>query len=454
MRLGLVAVGRLSPRDARPPQGGRADLFADQRQPLGQIGDLLRLRPRHLRPERAPDHGLEGIDGPGLGLGILGSGDLARARDERLERPAGLDPAQVGVVRQGSHDGVADPRSVAGQVSRQDPRRVVERRLLEQRQQPALGQILGGDKERVDGSVGHGPRPAPPWRSVLHSAVFYHDRQSLKRPQGDNTYMSEDLISIRAAQESALRSVRRLGFERIPIEDALDRVLAEDVSARGDVPPFACSAMDGYAVAPGPARRALQIVGESRAGAPSDQRLADGEAIRISTGAAVPSGAAAVIPQENVSRKDSWIETQADLAEGENVRRPGEDMTAGTLVLGAGVRLGGAELGAAVAAGAGSVVVAARPRVSVLCTGDELRAPGEPLGPGEIHNSNAPMLVALATRCGGSVAPAVRLPDDREATEDGLRSALERIRRAGDLRWRIGRPPRPRQAGAREPRRG
>ena len=237
--------------------------------------------------------------------------------------------------------------------------------------------------------------------------------------------MSEDLISIRAAQESALRSVRRLGFERIPIEDALDRVLAEDVSARGDVPPFACSAMDGYAVAPGPARRALQIVGESRAGAPSDQRLADGEAIRISTGAAVPSGAAAVIPQENVSRKDSWIETQADLAEGENVRRPGEDMTAGTLVLGAGVRLGGAELGAAVAAGAGSVVVAARPRVSVLCTGDELRAPGEPLGPGEIHNSNAPMLVALATRCGGSVAPAVRLPDDREATEDGLRSALE-----------------------------
>ena len=167
------------------------------------------------------------------------------------------------------------------------------------------------------------------------------------------------------------------------------------------------------------------IVGESRAGAPSDQRLDDGEAIRISTGAAVPAGAAAVIPQEDVARQDSRIETQADVAEGENVRRPGEDMTAGTLVLAAGVRLGGAELGAAVAAGAGSLTVAARPRVSVLCTGDELRAPGEPLGPGEIHNSNAPMLVALATRCGAYVAPARRLPDDRDDHRDGLRSALE-----------------------------
>ncbi len=238
--------------------------------------------------------------------------------------------------------------------------------------------------------------------------------------------MSDALISIRDARELALSSAPRLGSERIDVGAALDRVLAEDVRAIDNVPPFACSAMDGYAVEAGPAGRTLQIVGESRAGAPTDDRVSPGRAIRISTGAAVPAGATAVIPQENVAREDSRIETLVPVAEGENVRGPGEDMESGTLVLGAGVRLGGAELGAAVAAGTGAVTVAARPRVTVLCTGDELRAPGEPLGPGEIHNSNAPMLVALASRCGAAVAPARRLSDDRAETESGLGSALER----------------------------
>ena len=100
-------------------------------------------------------------------------------------------------------------------------------------------------------------------------------------------------------------------------------------------------------------------------------------------------------------------------------------MRAGTTVLSAGTVLHAAELGAAVAAGVGELLVSRRPTVQVLSTGDELRAPGEPLGPGEIHNSNAPMLVALCTRCGATALPAQRLRDDRAATEQALAQALE-----------------------------
>ena len=239
--------------------------------------------------------------------------------------------------------------------------------------------------------------------------------------------MAQPLISIAAARERVLAHTARMPSEQIGVQDALDRVLAEAVHAVGDVPPFPCSAMDGYAIVAGPAERALTVVDESRAGAPSPRRLRDGEAIRISTGAAVPAGATAVIRQEDVETDgDERIRTHADVAPGMHVRDAGEDMRAGTLVLPAGTRLGPAELGAVVAAGAGTVIVARKPRVSVLCTGDELRAPGEPLRPGEIHNSNAPMLEALAQHSGASAAPATRLPDDRDATEAALATAIER----------------------------
>jgi molybdopterin molybdotransferase len=216
-----------------------------------------------------------------------------------------------------------------------------------------------------------------------------------------------------------------LGQERVGVNDALHRVLAEDVHAVGDVPPFACSAMDGFAIKEGPAGRTLQVVGESRAGTPSDQTLRDGQAVRISTGAAVPEGATAVVRQEDTDTHGETVTVHEAVAPAENVRHPGEDMRAGTKVLSAGTILHAAELGAAVAAGLGELVVSRRPAVQVLSTGDELRAPGEPLGPGEIHNSNAPMLVALCTGCGGTALPAQRLRDDRAATEQALGQALE-----------------------------
>jgi len=238
--------------------------------------------------------------------------------------------------------------------------------------------------------------------------------------------MSTTLITVTQARECVLRSISPLGAERVEIDDALGRVLASDVRATGDVPPFPCSAMDGYAVLAGPSGRELAVVDESRAGTPAVHRVSEGEAIRISTGAAVPAGATAVIPQENVTRRGELIETAAEVVVDENVRHAGEDMRSHTTVLRAGRRLGPVELGAAVAAGAGAVIAARKPHVTVLCTGDELRAPGEPLRPGEIHNSNAPMLTALAQRWGAETARARRLPDDRAKTEAGLVAALER----------------------------
>jgi molybdopterin molybdotransferase len=236
--------------------------------------------------------------------------------------------------------------------------------------------------------------------------------------------MSTTLIPVAQARENVLEVISPLDPEPVAIDDALGRVLAEDVRAAENVPPFPCSAMDGYAILAGDSGQRLTIVGESRAGTPAGQTVGEGEAIRVSTGAAIPAGATAVIPQEEVDRADEEIETRAASAPGQHIRGAGEDMRAGALQLTAGSRLTAVELGAAVAAGVGTLSVSRRPRVTILCTGDELRAPGEPLGPGEIHNSNAPMLVGLATSAGALAGPARRLPDDPGATERGIEEAL------------------------------
>ncbi len=237
--------------------------------------------------------------------------------------------------------------------------------------------------------------------------------------------MPAALITIAAAREQVLGQAVPLAAESIPVDQALERVLAGEIVAAADVPCFASSAMDGYAVRAGAAGRRLTLIGESRAGSPSAVSVGEGEAIRISTGAVVPTEATAVIRQEDVREAGAGaILTTADVHAGTNIRAAGEDMRRGTPVLAAGTVLGPAELGAATAAGAGQLPVTRRPVVSVLCTGDELRAPGEPLGPGEIHNSNAPMLTALARRSGAIAATAQRLPDDLGATELGLASAL------------------------------
>lgn len=237
--------------------------------------------------------------------------------------------------------------------------------------------------------------------------------------------MATDTISIAEARRIVLAATRPLDAVPMPVQDALGSVLAVEVRAGSDVPPFACSAMDGYAVEAGTAGRTLEVVGESRAGTPSDHSVGPRQAIRVSTGAAVPAGTGGVIRQEDVEDLGRAIRTRTPTDTGQNIREAGEDMRAGTVVLSPGTLLGSAELGAAVSAGAGTVTVARRPRVVVLCTGDELRAPGEPLGPGQIHNSNGPMLRSLARLMGATVSVSERLPDDPDITRQALTRGLE-----------------------------
>ena len=233
------------------------------------------------------------------------------------------------------------------------------------------------------------------------------------------------LLTIDEARDRVLQAVTPLPAEVVAVERALGLVLARDVAAAGDVPPFAGSAMDGFALRSGPAGRTLRLAGESRAGTPWSGTVGDGEAIRISTGAAMPAGADAVLQLELVTERDGTIVTGDDVAPGRNVRGAGEDLRAGTTVLRAGTRLGPAELGVAVHAGLAELRCAARPRVAVLATGDELVAPGEPLGPGLIHDSNRVTLAALAARDGADVVLARRVPDDLDATREAIGGALD-----------------------------
>jgi molybdopterin molybdotransferase len=232
------------------------------------------------------------------------------------------------------------------------------------------------------------------------------------------------LLSIDEARSAVLDATAPLGAERVPVDDALGRVLAEDVAAAGDVPPFDNSAMDGFALAAGPAGRELEIVGESRAGSPAGSAPGPAQALRVSTGALLPAGTEAVIPVEQTRADDGRVTVEAEVRAGQHIRRAGEDMRRGQRVLTAGTVLGPAEVGVAVVAGRAELDVGRRPRVAILVTGDELRAPGEPLGPGEIHESNGTTLGALARLAGAAAVSRRRVGDTREATERAIAEAI------------------------------
>jgi len=230
-----------------------------------------------------------------------------------------------------------------------------------------------------------------------------------------------DLLTIDEALGLVLSHVRPLASERVPVDDAVGRVLAEAALAAVDLPPFPSSAMDGFALRAADAPGVLPVVARVAAGRPAPRPLQAGEAMGIATGGVVPEGADSVVQVELVTERENGVEVPA-LAAGANVRPQGGDVRTGDVVASAGARLGPAQLGALAAAGVAEVVCARRPRTAVLVTGTELRSPGEPLGPGEIYESNG-LIVASQLRSAG--AEAVRLPavtDDDEAH----RAALER----------------------------
>jgi molybdopterin molybdotransferase len=233
------------------------------------------------------------------------------------------------------------------------------------------------------------------------------------------------LPSIDEARAALLAAVRPLAPVNLNVADALGLVLAEDVTAAHDVPAFANSAMDGFATKHGRAGQRLRLVGESRAGAPYEGTVGDGEAVRISTGAALPDGADGVLQQELVEVEGDAITLQEDVPPGRNVRSAGDDLRGGARVLTKGTRIGPAQLGVAIAAGRMQLLVAPRPRLAVVTTGDELVEPGTPLRPGQIHDSNGPTLSALAARAGAEVVGHGHATDDPEATVAVLSEALD-----------------------------
>jgi molybdopterin molybdotransferase len=210
----------------------------------------------------------------------------------------------------------------------------------------------------------------------------------------------------------------------VPLDAAAGRVLAEDVVALVDLPPFPSSAMDGYALRAEDTPGSLPVVFRVAAGLPAARPLAAGEAMAISTGGSVPEGADAVVQIELVAEVDNILQVPEAVEPGTNVRPVGGDVRAGDAVLARGTRLGAAQIGGMAATGVAEVSVARRPRVAVLSTGTELRAPGESLGPGQIYESNGPMLAAAFAAAGAVVDRIGPVTDDeaehRRALERGL----------------------------------
>ena len=229
--------------------------------------------------------------------------------------------------------------------------------------------------------------------------------------------------------------------ERVPVADAYARVLAVDVVSGEDVPGWDNSAMDGYAVraadtagASADSPATLRLTGESRAGEPAAGTLGAGEAFRISTGGLVPDGADSVVRVEDTDHyEDGRAGTEAsnevaihvEVEPGRDIRRAGDDIRSGDPVLGASSILGSAELGVLASIGIAEPECARRPTLAVVCTGDELLGPSEPMRPGGVRNSNAYALPALARLAGAEVVSVERCADDPEATRDAMAQATE-----------------------------
>ena len=243
------------------------------------------------------------------------------------------------------------------------------------------------------------------------------------------------LRSVEEHRAEILAAVRVLGSERMPVATAAGRTLREPLRARVDIPVFDNSAMDGFAVrfadvaAAGPdSPVTLQVVGDLPAGSPLDPPLAPGEAIRIMTGSAVPTGADGIVPFEDTAGglDDSLgriTVVRAPARAGMHIRRRGEDLVAGDELLPAGVELGAFQLSAAAAAGIPDLLVSRRPRVAVVSTGSELVPPGQPLVRGQIPESNSELLAGLAAAAGADVVRRTSVSDD----EGGLAALMTEL---------------------------
>jgi molybdopterin molybdotransferase len=242
-----------------------------------------------------------------------------------------------------------------------------------------------------------------------------------------------ELLNVDQALERILATVESCPTEAISLARAVGRILAEPLVAKLNLPPFANSSMDGYAIRAADSLNAsraspvaLRVTQDIPAGVFPQNVLSDGEAARIMTGAPMPEGADAIIPVEDTNAQ--WRDTHPDQIEiyrsvktGDYVRPIGESVREGRVVLPAGTLLRAAEIGILASLGETSIPVIRRPRVVILGSGNEVAEPGQPLEPGQIYDANGPMLATLVQEAG---AEAVRLPNARDTLED-LRAVFQ-----------------------------
>jgi molybdopterin molybdotransferase len=226
------------------------------------------------------------------------------------------------------------------------------------------------------------------------------------------------MISVDEALARLVEPLESVPPEQISIADGLGRVLAEDVAARRTQPPFAVSAMDGYAVRTEDLAKVpveLQIIAEVPAGAGFGGHLDAGQAARIFTGAPLPTGADTIVIQENTERQDNRVRVLEGAPLGRYVRREGLDFVESDVLLKAGRRLTARDIGLLAAMNRPWLLVHRRPRIGILSTGDEIVMPGDPIGPHQIVSSNSLALAAFVAACGGIPVSAGNAPDDLAA---------------------------------------
>ncbi len=235
-----------------------------------------------------------------------------------------------------------------------------------------------------------------------------------------------EILDVDSALSLLLAQALPLGpGQLVPLEQALGRVLAQDVASAIDVPGLDNSQMDGYALrsadlrAAGARLRVSQRIAAGQIGTP----LGEGEAARIFTGAPIPPGADAVVMQEQCRVEGGEVLVDHMPRVGEWIRPRGFDVRAGSVVLRRGQRLRPQDLGQAASVGVAALQVAARPRVALLCTGDELAQPGQALRPGGVYNSNRSMLRAMLEALGCEVSDLGQVADTLQATREALRGA-------------------------------
>ncbi|MGH8174542.1 MAG: molybdopterin molybdotransferase MoeA [Rhodanobacteraceae bacterium] len=241
------------------------------------------------------------------------------------------------------------------------------------------------------------------------------------------THLSVDEARARIVEVCAAHALAR---ESVPIERALDRILAEDIVATHAIPPFANSAMDGFALRaadlPLDATKRFHLRGTMLAGASEALRVGVDECVRITTGAPLPIEADTVVIKERVRVEGEFVLVEPGEAAHANVRSAGEDYAAGEITLRAGERLSAARLGVLASCGRAHAQVSARPRVALIATGDELVPPGQALGFGQIHDSNRYSLAGFLQGIGIELVSSRHVRDDPGALREALQDAAQR----------------------------